>query len=142
MKVAIGGSRKLPDGTAKRVLADFIENIGKDVLIMVRSPMSRPPGAFEDQTAVMAITKGLKVEYRRPKPTDAHPGRASVYLRDYDMVQDADLVVLFFTPDDAVSGYSGTAHLLDKALDAGVPVTAWMVYEDGSVVRIGEVEPE
>lgn len=148
MRIAIAGSRALKEGTALRLLQGTISTLSNEDTVLLRSPMGRGPENFERDVAALVgrrhgpVGIAPRIEWRKPAPTERHPGRASVYLRDYEMIEDADQVLLFFTPEDAATGYSGTAHLLDKALDAGVPVTAYSVYEDGSVVRIGEIEPE
>jgi hypothetical protein len=59
-----------------------------------------------------------------------------------EMVERADLAILFFHPEEAEDGYSGTFHLLDKCLDVGRPVHAYTVDERGKVERFGAYDPD
>lgn len=140
MRVAIGGSRKLPAGQAPRLLVHFIAELPPDAVVLLRCPHAPQdaPGRFEQDVAALCDTLGHEVEWRPPEPTILSPGRVSVYARDIEMVGRADLILLFFSPDEAEEGNSGTVHLLDKALDAGRPTYAYTVTSDGVVRRFGE----
>lgn len=142
MKVAIAGSRRLPKGQAPRLLIRFLAAIPEDSIILMRRSMQAVPGPFEADVAQLCMLLHLLFLWHEPKPDDHTVGRASVYLRDIEMIEEADLVLLFFHPDEATSGYSGTAHLLDKCLDAARPVYAYAVAEDGTVTRVGEYDPD
>lgn len=111
-------------------------------MILLRSPVAGNPGDFEVGAARLAELLHLEVQWHRPEPTDETPGRASVYVRDLVMVSRSDLVLLFFAANEVASGYSGTAHMLDKALDAARPVYAYAVTSDGAVTRVGEFDPD
>jgi hypothetical protein len=104
--------------------------------------MDAPIGHFERDVADLAGILHLDIEWWRPEPTATTVGRASVYVRDINMIEKADLVVLFFATDEALEGYGGTQHLLDKALDANRPVYAYIVDEYGNVSRFGEYDPD
>lgn len=142
MKVAIAGSRRLPAGQAPRLLIRFLAALPDDTLILLRKGAFTEPGRFELDVEALCSVLRLDWEWCVPRPTPQTPGRASVYFRDIDMIERADLVLLFFAPDEATDGYSGTAHLMDKALDADRPVYAYAVYENGNVTRVGEYDPE
>jgi hypothetical protein len=142
MKVAIGGSRRLPAGQAPRLLIRFLVALPADSSILLRTPMSDAPGAFERDVFAVCQAVHLDVVWYRPEPTETTTGRASVYARDIDMIAAADLVLLFFVPEEAVDGYSGTAHLMDKALDQDRIVYAYTVDGTGDVRRFGEYDPE
>lgn len=111
-------------------------------VILLRAPVTARAGAFERAAAWLAEALVLEVEWHRPAPTEDTPGRASVYVRDMVMISRADLVLLFFATDEVSDGYSGTAHMLDKALDAARPVYAYAVDDDGNVTRVGEYDPD
>ena len=141
MKVVIAGSRALPRGNAPRLLAAFFAKLDDGDSVLIRTPVTGEPGPFERDVLALGRLFDIPVETFTPEPTPVTPGRASVYVRDIEMIEKADLVLLFFTPDEAVEGYSGTAHLMDKALDADRPVYAYTVGGDGLVDRVGEHDP-
>lgn len=140
--LAIAGSRRLPRGQAPRLLIRCLATLSDDSTVFLRSPVSSPPGTFEQDVANLCAILGLRHEWVIPDITDTTRGRASVYLRDITLVDKVDLVLLFFTPSEAHDGYSGTAHLLEKALDAARPVYAYTVADDGAVERVGEYDPD
>ncbi len=148
MRVAIAGSRRLPKGQAPRLLIRFLAALPDDAVILMRRPKGDGslagslPGPFEMDAQNLCGILHLAAEWFQPEPTDHHPGRASVYLRDIEMIEKADLVILFVHPDEVDTGYSGTMHLLDKALDAARPCYAYSVSPDGKVARVGEYDPD
>ena len=143
MKVVIAGSRRLPKGQAPRLLIRFLAALPEDAIILMRRPASidAMPGMFEIDVSGLASILHLDVEWFKPAPTDRHPGRASVFLRDIEMVRKADLVVLFVTPEEVEEAYAGTMHLLDKAMDEDRPVYAYSVDREGVIKRVGEYDP-
>lgn len=122
------------------MLIRFLGGLPEDAVILLRRPYKRetPPGAFERDVSALCDALNIPVEWVAPEPTIMSPGRVSVYRRDIEMVAKADLVLLFFTAKDAVTGYSGTTHLMDSALDQDRPVYAYQVDEQGAVSRVGE----
>jgi hypothetical protein len=141
MKVVIAGSRALPAGNAPRLLARFLATFDDGDTVLIRTPKTGEPGPFEQDVVKLCRLFYIPVETYTPEPTGTTPGRSSVYLRDIELVAASDLVLLFFKPDEAVEGYSGTAHLMDKALDGDRPVYAYTVADDGRVARVGEYDP-
>ena len=144
MRVVIAGSRKLPEGKAPFMLIRFLGALPDDAVVLLRTPYSAGnlPGPFERDVNSLCEALNIPVEWHAPEPTILNPGRVSVYVRDIEMVNSADLVLLFFTEEDAVSGYSGTTHLMDKALDQDRPMYAYRVTDAGQVFRVGEHDPE
>lgn len=142
MRVAIAGSRRLPAGQAPRLLIRFLAALPADARILLRKGRFIDPNRFEQDVANLCAILHLEWDWFVPEITEESFGRAAVYHRDMNMVEAADLVLLFFSPEEAVSGYSGTAHLMDKSLDADRPVYAYTVADDGKVARIGEYDPE
>lgn len=143
MKVAIAGSRRLPKGHAPRLLIRFLAALPEDAVILLRAPLGRKnTGRFEQDIETLCSILSLLWEWHEPAPTASTPGRASVYVRDIDMVEQADLVILFFAADEVAEGYGGTQHLLDKALVANRPVYAYSVDEYGTIDRVGENDPD
>jgi hypothetical protein len=142
MNVTIGASRSLGRGQAPRLLVRFLAALPQDAVILLRRPIDAPPGGFEQDTAALGRVLELDVRWFTPYPSEKYPGRSSVYVRDMDMVEEADLVLLFFTSGEEIGGYGGTSHLLDRALAAGRPVYAYGVERNGNVYRVGEYDPE
>ena len=144
MRVVIAGSRKLPEGKAPFMLIRFLGGLPNDAVVLLRCPykIGSLPGPFEKDVAALCDALNIPVEWRAPEPTLLSPGRVSVYIRDIEMVAKASLVLLFFTNEDALYGYSGTTHLMDKALDQNIPMYAYRVDDHGGVTRVGEHDPE
>lgn len=141
MKVIVAGSRRLPKGQAPRLLLRILAALPDDAVVMLRSGR-KETGRFEQDMENLCDLLGIIWMWCRPEPTEKHPGRASVYIRDMEMVEGCDLAILFFTPEDVEEGYSGTYHLLDKCLDVGRPVHAYSVDDHGRVERVGDYDPE
>jgi len=143
MKVVIAGSHRLPKGQAPRLLIRFLATLPEDAMILMRRSMwGGVRGPFEVDVDDLCTILHMDVEWFEPTPTDRHPGRASVFLRDIEMVRKADLVILFVTPEEVEAAYAGTMHLLDKAMDENRPVYAYSVDHEGKVSRVGEYDPE
>jgi len=142
LNVTIAGSRRLPAGQAPRLLIRFLADLPDDACILLRKGAYTEPGRFERDVETLCSILRLDWEWVIPKPTDTTVGRASVYFRDIEMVERSDLVLLFFVPEEATDGYSGTAHLMEKALAADRPVYAYSVDENGKVERVGEYDPD
>jgi len=142
MKVVIAGSRRLPRGQAPRLLIRFLAALSDDDRVMVRKGATTQMGRFEADVVNLCEVLHLDWDYWTPQPSEKNPGRVSVFIRDIEMIDKADLVLLFITPEEAESGYSGTMHLMDKALDAGRPVYAYSVYERGKVELVGDYDPD
>lgn len=67
-------------------------------------------------------------------------GREMTFHRDIEMVGDADLVVCVFPDHAPMEG--GTAHVVEKAQDKGVPVYSFTYdAEKDSLSRLGEWDP-
>jgi hypothetical protein len=135
MKVIIAGSRNLPQG-ASTFAFPVIDALGEDDTVLLRSPKFAEPGHFEKVIAAYCRYKDVRFKWAKPQPDEDNPGRVSVYVRDMDMVAEADSALLFFSRGDAVSGNSGTYHLLEKALDADIKVDAFTVAYDMSVGKM------
>lgn len=139
MKITLAGSHRLPAGTAPRALLHVLLRLPTDCLVLLRAPVSGHCGPFEADVAVVCDILGIAYEYRRPDVVQT-PGRASVFARDIEMVAESDLVLVYLSPEDAETGYSGTYHLFEKALEDERPVYGWLV-GDG-LERWGEYDPE
>lgn len=133
MNVVLVGSRKVPQEYAEsigrvllRALRDNATEPEKPVRILLRKPRSDPPAPFEQSVAGIAAEIGLEVQWCKP---DRRGGREGTYVRDAHMVQMADRVLAFFTPETLMSG--GTGHVVEKAIDKAIPVHAFEIDENG-----------
>lgn len=148
MKIVLAGSRRINSDTLRFRLVQLLKEAPDGAEIHLRRGKWVPMGEFERLVSNIVLDlqiqehKKITTVFHVPEPTDSHPGRASVYLRDIEMIEAADIALLFFDPDEAVMGYSGTAHLLDKALDAGITVEAYTVDAEGRTHWIGGYEGE
>jgi len=135
MKVIIAGSRKLPQGSSTFAFP-VVDALGEDDTVLLRSPKYGEPGHFERIIAAYCRYRDVAFKWIKPRPTEENPGRVSVYLRDLDMVEEADAALLFFNEDEAQEGNSGTYHLLEKALDASIRTDAFVVRHDLTAGKI------
>lgn len=142
MRIAVGGSRKLPRGVASRTLVRFLASLPPGTTILLRRGMYTQPGPFEEEVADLCEYLQLPVAWCEPRPTEKVQGRGSVFIRDMDMVAEADLVLTFIIAGEAEYESSGTTHLLQKAIEAERPVYGYWVEPDGTVSRWGENDPE
>ena len=124
------------------MLISFMAALPEDAVIFLRRGLRTDPGMFERDVETLAGLLRLEVEWHQPEPTDVTPGRSSVYARDISMVEQSDLVIAFLTLDDVEGGYSGSSHVIDKALAANRPVYAYSVDEFGTIERVGDYDPD
>jgi hypothetical protein len=136
--VTIGGARRLPRGQAPRWLLRFLLSLPQDAEINLRSGMRKTEG-FELDVYRLCKMIGTPVVWWIPEPNAEVEGRQATWERDYDMVQNSDLVIAFVTTDDLEREPldSGTVRLTEKAQDRDVPSYLYGVDEDGSVYVAG-----
>lgn len=61
--------------------------------------------------------------------------RSGVFHRDYALVRSSSAVFAVFAPNRVMDG--GTGHVIKAALDEEIPVEAYTVDDDGSLLMIG-----
>lgn len=133
LRIALAGNSDLPlDRTARHVVPWLTR--AETVLLRHPKTASRRPGGFERMVAKLAPILGVTVEWFRPEGNE----KGNTFNRDLDMVAHADRVVCFFTTDQMDGG---TGHVVDAAMNKGVPVEGWWIDSDGEAVRIGEFDP-
>lgn len=103
--------------------------------IVVRKGRQSPLGTLESVAVAIAKTHKHMVLYCQPDGND----RASVYKRDYEMVESVDRLEAYFAPDRIMDG--GTGHLVEAAIARETPVYAWSIADSGHLIRVGENEP-
>jgi hypothetical protein len=133
--VAIAGSRELK--SAPETLFSYIRDLPAGSLILLRRGMKSKPGLFELTLAKYIIAYAPRISYEWCLP-DPEGGRQATYVRDVQMTRRADLVLCFFATE-SMSG--GTEHVVEKAMDALVPVYSWG-FNGSNFIRIGEHDPD
>jgi hypothetical protein len=129
VNIVLAGSRAIPLVSVRLIVVKLLsELVSEDpkLRILLRHPVSASPAAFETMTADIADSLSIPVQWCYPDPRG---GREGTYVRDAHMTAMADHVFAFFTPDTLMEG--GTGHVVDKAIDKEIPVTAYEVDETG-----------
>ena len=67
------------------------------------------------------------------------PSRGGAYVRDLNLINDADKIIAIFAPDRVMEG--GTGHIVNKALDERKEVEAYTIDEQGELVLVGGNNP-
>lgn len=101
----------------------------------MRRGRTTAPGRFEREIARVCALMGYDVKWFVPEPG----GRDQNYYRDIEMVAEADVCIAVFTEDEPMEG--GTAHVVEKAQDARVPVYAYQ-WNGQMYQRVGEFDPD
>ena len=133
--IAFVGSRGVMSQHVARHVAWKMLALPPHTSILVRCSTRGDPRSFEASVEALALAAGHVVTYVRP----ALGGRAAVFRRDYEMVDRADIVEAYFRHDMVMDG--GTGHVVDAAIKRDKPVRAWVATEEGSVDRVGELDP-
>lgn len=115
-------------------LALFATLLTLDPILLLRHGISTGPGPVEFSLALAGKMLDWPVEWFTPEPG----GRDQVFYRDIEMVSHADLVLAIFSEAGPMEG--GTAHVVEKAQDKGVPVYAYS-WVDDHLRRVGEHDP-
>lgn len=130
MRVIIAGGRDLPAGSSSFAFP-VLDALEEEDTVLLRKPKYAEASHFESIIAAYCHYRNVPFRFYEPNPTEETPGRASVFVRDIDMVADADRMVLFLSRAAALAGDSGTYHLLEKGIDAGIRIDAFTIgYEN------------
>lgn len=128
--VAVAGNSSFPLTPAVgAAVVDLLREYPEGTQFLTRGS----PG-FDEFVLRACEVLGLPCE-RRPSP-----GGRMNYVRDVEMVQDADEVVVFLDPSTITDERTGTSHVLDKALDQRKRTRAFSVAGD-SLVYVGDSQP-
>lgn len=135
MKACIVGNRSLElNGDVAQVILDELVSLGDRGFdeILLRHPLHQPRRPFEALVASLAAVMGFTTADYIPESG----GRAQVFARDVVMVRDSDEVVAYFPASyyDGEHVMSGTAHVVDKALDQAKPVRAYAMTDKGPIL--------
>ena len=118
--VVAGRDVKVNSDIASKVLAQYAA-MDDESMIHVRATQSGNIVAPVEQMAA-AAAKSFPFQVCTHRPNTIG-GRAGIYNRDYQLVDEADLVLAFFTSEHVMAG--GTGHVVEAALARNVPVRAW-----------------
>lgn len=114
-----------------------MDGVPDGTTILLRRPMYGAPGVFERLVRELIVQSGhLELRWCMP---DHDGGRGATFLRDNEMVSNADLVLAFFDPQTVMRG--GTAHVVETAIDRAVPVYSYTIDDEG-LTRLGDHDPE
>lgn len=116
-KVAIVGSRSFPiSPEVGAEVVDLMREYAEGTVFLTR-------GSEGFDTFVLAVAPIIGYT------AIAYPsaGGANNFLRDVQLVKDADEVLVFLDPDTLDDMNTGTAHVLAKALDQKKPTRAYSV---------------
>lgn len=135
MRVGFAGTTNFMTMRVAAELASKIEALPSNATVVVRKARVAPIGLFEGVVVALAKQHDHMVWLCQPDGN----GRAAVYKRDYELVENIDRLEAYFAPDRVMEG--GTGHLVESAMARNIPVYAWTVSERGEVIRVGEFEP-
>lgn len=127
--ITVAGSRDLiPTQEMAIRLMSIISTTDR---IGIRSTRYDQTGPIERLVTIICESLGVPVVQYSP----SSGGRAKVYLRDYALVRSSTSVFAVFSPDRVMDG--GTGHIIKAALDEEIPVEAYTIDDDGSLMMIG-----
>jgi hypothetical protein len=125
-KVVVVGSRSFPI-TPKigAAVVELIQSYPPDTVILTR-------GSSGFDTFVMRACEIIGY----PVAVFPSTGGGDNFRRDADMVRESDEVLVFMDPHSLVDMNTGTAHVVEKALDQKKPTKAYSV-GNGGLVYVG-----
>lgn len=135
MKVIVGSSDLELSPDVVYSVAAILATLGPSEGTAIRINSEGIPASSLERL-VRSISARMGRECREFAPTKG--GRAAIFHRDYDMVDEAASVYAYFSPGREMSG--GTAHVVKAALDRGAEVEAWGMDPDGKLHLIGSEE--
>ncbi len=129
MNIVMVGARAFPIIKAGVVIAELLATFDKTQdTIHTRTGKAGPDAFIAEAATIMGFT------VRRWKGE----GGASNYIRDVDMVKDADVVYAFFDEDHI--GEGGTQHVVDKSLDQSKRTLTY-IFDGRNLVLVGSADP-
>lgn len=129
MNIVMVGARAFPIIKAGVVIAELLATFDKTRdTIHTRTGKTGPDAFIAEAATIMGFT------VRRWKGE----GGASNYIRDVDMVKEADVVYAFFDEDHI--GEGGTQHVVDKALDQHKRTLTY-IFNGRTLDLVGSADP-
>jgi hypothetical protein len=135
MNIVVAGSYQAMSIHLATHLFSVLRELPAGSIVLLRAPRnpSEPVGKVEAVAAQMATDLQLDVELCFPPVAG---GREGVFKRDYTMIERADRVVAYFSPDKIMDG--GTGHLVEAAMNRDIPSEAWRLDDGGRLERVGD----
>lgn len=138
MKVIVGSSELWPTpALASKILAIMVST-ESDFGVRARGNWTRHASDdpyWTSMTEELAAKIGDRLGKSVVSFIPMEAGSSTAFKRDVRLVKAADEVFAFFGPQGEVEG--GTAHVVACALREGIPVTAYGLDDDGSIMEIG-----
>jgi len=94
-----------------------------------------PHGGCSSMVEEMALRIGNRLERDITRWPTTEAGSSTGFKRDVALVKAADAVFAFYGPD--LSDDGGTEHVVACALRQGIPVVAFGILDDGSIIELG-----
>lgn len=135
MKVIVGSSDIELSPDIVYSIAAILATLEPDEGTAIRTNSEGYPASALERL-VRSVSARMGRECREFSPTKG--GRAAVFHRDYDMVDEATSVHAYFSVGREMSG--GTSHVVKAALDRGSEVEAWGMDPSGTLRLIGSQE--
>lgn len=130
--VIVGTSNMWVNPAIISSLVALILSTTQETTIAVRGPRGKDETAsnLENAAIIFASKTGRPTEVYRPTGD-----RATVYERDFRLVEGADMVVAYFDPGSVMDG--GTGHVVKAAMDRQIKVEAYTTNDDGELELVG-----
>lgn len=147
MKLVVGGNYSLdPGAVAMHLLLGEgrpgthegwggLAALPIESMVLMRLPLSGPPGPVEELTAELCATLSIPVEWRTP--VIGH-GSLGTIERDWDLVEDADAILIYFDPLTIMQG--GTERLVTAGQRANKPMYVYSPLPEQGMQWIGSGE--
>jgi hypothetical protein len=130
VKVIVGSSELWPTpALASKILTIMASTDGS---FGVRGS---PTGGCSSMVEEMVLRIGNRLERDIIRWQTTESGSSTGFKRDVALVKAADGVFAFFGPELSPEG--GTAHVVACALRQGIPVVAFGILDDGSIIELG-----
>jgi hypothetical protein len=136
-KVALVASRTLSLAEVFPWALEELRELPEGSWVHLRKAMRGSASQFSLAMAVLATELELNVRWFRP----GSGGRQATFIRDVEMVAASDEVVAYFAEGEEMGVESGTAHVVEKALDQGKTCRAYVII-DGDRRLVGSHDAE
>lgn len=128
LTLLIAASRKVEPVWVLPRIGALLTRLPKPTRILLRVGANTEPGPVEREVWSLATVAGHAPTWVVP---ESGQNRKGTFVRDIEMVAAADAVLVFLTKREDPLGPSGTAHVLQKAVDANIPLFAYAVGPGG-----------
>lgn len=127
LRILIAGSRKVKPAWVIGAVTELMNQLPPTTFLL-RTGLGTKPGPIEGMCWILAFYTDHQVDWCVP---EEGRNRTGTFVRDIAMVDKSDAVIVFLHPDEDPLGDTGTAHILQKALDANRPLFAYTAGPEG-----------